>query len=133
MTNEKDVKRAIKKLLDKHGWFWWMPPANGYGTTGVSDFNALKNGVFLAVEAKFGTNKPSPRQKAYAESIAAQQGFAFCVNDKNLEWLDRWLECFDNASEAVLRAGGGDPREAVDQSDGADLINAMHVLMEMWG
>jgi hypothetical protein len=130
--NEKHVKREVKKLLDKYGWFWWMPPANGYGATGVADFNALKNGVFLAVETKFGTNKPTPRQKAYAESVAAMQGFAFCVNERNLEWLDRWLLAFGNASTAVLRNKGTDPRQAVDQADGADLLNAMHALMELW-
>ena len=51
--SESDVKKYVKKILDDHGWKWWMPPANGFGQAGISDFNALRSGVFLAVETKF--------------------------------------------------------------------------------
>lgn len=132
MNNEKDVKKAVKKLLDRHDWFWWMPPANGYGTTGVSDFNALKNGVFLAIETKFGNNKPTVRQKAYSETIWAQKGIAFCVNETHLEWLEQWLKCFDNATHAVVLAGPDTrPEDAVNIEDGAAMLNAVHMLTEM--
>ena len=59
---EKDVKTRIKKLLDDHDWFWFMPPANGFGRTGISDIIAVKRGVFLAIEAKFGKNPPTAMQ-----------------------------------------------------------------------
>lgn len=133
MNNEKDVKKAVKKLLDKHDWFWWCPPANGYGTTGVADFNALKNGVFLAIETKFGKNKPTLRQKGYAESIWSQKGIAFCVSEANIEWLEAWLKCFDNATAAVQSSGMHQrPEEAVDQTDGATMLNAVQELVELW-
>ena len=66
---EKDVKAEVKKLLNAHDWFWWMPPANGFGKAGISDFNALKKGVFLAVETKFGSKKPTP--EGYLQWLAA--------------------------------------------------------------
>ena len=123
---EKDVKAEVKKLLNKHGWFWWMPPANGYGKAGIFDFNALRKGVFLAVETKFGNNKPSPMQTGFGNSIQAEDGFAFVVNEKTLDWFQAWLEAFDRATDAVSQ--GGKPTD----EDGAtmlDAIRAMTVLL----
>jgi hypothetical protein len=131
IINEKGVKHRVKKRLDKYDWFWWMPPANGFGKAGISDFNALKNGVFVAIETKFGANKPTAMQVAFCHSIQSQKGFAFVVNEKNIEWFERWLECFDNAVQGVLDAKGGDPAKAVSPDDGADLLNAIKVLTEM--
>lgn len=131
MASEKDVKREIKKLLDAHDWFWFMPPANGYGKAGVSDVIALKNGVFLAIEAKYGGNKPSPAQKAFVESVWAQHGMGFVVNDKNITWLEQWLAAFDRSVAAVQGSAGGDPRQAVNQADGALMLNAVSVLTEL--
>jgi hypothetical protein len=118
-TNEGDVKKQIKKLLNQHGWFWWMPPANGFGRTGIADFNALRGGVFLAIEAKFGSNKPTAMQVGFLESVASEDGMAFVVNEKNLDALAVWLERFDQAVKA--QSEGRD----VEQSDGAAMVDAM--------
>lgn len=132
ITNEKGVKAEVKKLFDKYNWFWFMPPANGYGKAGISDFLAIKNGVFLAVETKFGSNKPSALQVGFLHSIQAEMGYGFVVNEKNLDWFARFLECFDNAVQGVVASGGkGDPANAIAHEDGADLLNALAVLTEM--
>jgi hypothetical protein len=122
MKNEKDVKAKVKKLLDKHQYFWWMPPANGYGKGGVSDFHAIKRGVFLSVETKFGTNKPTALQVGFLNSIRQESGFAFVVTDRNIAWFETWLQAFDNAAEAV-----GSHKAVADQ-DGADMLNAIAAL-----
>ena len=131
IKNEKGVKARVKVLLDKFGWFWWMPPANGFGKGGISDFNALKNGVFLAVETKFGTNKPTALQVGYCHSIQAEKGFAFCVNERNLAWFETWLQSFDNAVAGVAAHVGDDKEHGVDPADGALLLNAISALTEM--
>lgn len=118
-TSEADVKKQVKKLLTQHNWFWWMPPANGFGRTGISDFNALRNGVFLAIETKFGNNKPTPMQVGFLDSIAAESGMAFMVNEKNLDALAVWLERFDQSVKA--QSEGRD----IEQSDGAAMLDAM--------
>lgn len=131
MKKESDVKKVVRQHFDKHGWYWWMPPANGYGKAGIADFNALKNGVFIAVETKFGTNVPTPRQKAFLQSVWAEKGFGFVVDESNLEWLDAWLGAFDKATGAVLDAGSATkPEDAVDQNDGAVMLNAIAALTE---
>jgi hypothetical protein len=101
VKNEKDVKARVKKLLDKHNWFWFMPPANGYGKAGISDIIALKDGTFLAIETKFGSNKPTALQKGFLDSINAENGFGFVVNDSNIEQLGSFLEAFATAIEAM--------------------------------
>jgi hypothetical protein len=127
---EADVKDKIKALLNFHGWFTWMPGANGYGQQGVSDHAAIKNGVFLVVEAKFGSNKPKPLQKAYAAQIIANDGYAFCVNEKNIDHLAMWLESFEFSIQWQM--AGNDPEE-LPQEHGARLLNAIAVLTDMWG
>ena len=124
VTNEKGVKAMIKRLLDYHGYFHWMPGASGYGTQGVSDHLALKDGVFLAVEAKFGRNKPKPVQKAFAAQIMANNGFAFCVTEKNIDHFAWWLESF---AETVAAQVAGQP---VPDEHGARMLNSISVLTD---
>ena len=121
-TNEADVKRRVKKLLDQHKWFWWMPPANGFGRSGIADFNALRGGVFIAVETKFGKNKPTPMQIGFLESVQSESGIAFIVNDQNIFAFELWLAHFDNAVQAQAE------QRDVDPVDGAAMLDAMRAL-----
>lgn len=122
MKSEADVKKAIKKILDTRDWYWWMPPANGFGRSGISDFNALKDGVFLAVEAKFGNNKPTVMQKAFLESVMSARGYGFVVNENRLQWLESFLDAFDRSTQAVQQGGKPSPE------DGAMMLNAIKIL-----
>lgn len=126
VKNEKGVKAKIKQLLDLYGYFHWMPSANGYGAQGVSDHLAIKDGVFLAVEAKFGSNKPKPMQKGFAAQIIANDGFAFCVNEKNIDHFAWWLESFAVATEHQTEG------MEVPEDHGSRMLNSMHVLMELF-
>lgn len=124
VKDEKGVKGKIKLLLDFHGWFHWMPSANGYGTMGVSDHAAIKDGVFLVIEAKFGRNKPKPLQKQFAQQIIANDAYAFCVNERNIDHLAMWLESFEHAKQAQM-AGTEIPIE-----HGSRLLNAISALTD---
>lgn len=92
LRSEACVKREVKKLLTAAGWFWWMPPANGYGKAGIADFNALKQGDFLAIETKYGDNKPTPAQLRYLQQVWAHGGVGFVVDESRLGPLSWWLE-----------------------------------------
>lgn len=126
VKDEKGVKTLIKRLLDFHGYFHWMPPANGYGTLGVHDHNAIKDGVFLTIEAKFGNNKPTPMQRAFAGHIIANSGMAFCVTEKNIDHFAMWLESFEVARQCQL------DKVEVPAEHGSRMLNAMQVLMAAW-
>lgn len=121
---EKDVKEKIKALLNFHGWYTWMPGANGFGAQGISDHLALKNGVFLAVEAKFGRGKPTAMQKSFAAQIMSNDGFAFCVNEQNIDHLRMWLESFEASTQAQMKS------QEVPQEHGARMLNAIAALTE---
>lgn len=124
ITNEKGVKTLIKRLLDYHGYFHWMPGANGFGAQGVSDHLALKDGVFVAVEAKFGANKPKPLQKAFAAQVIVNDGFAFCVTEKNIDHFAWWLESFAVAVQHQLEG------KEVPAEHGSRMLNAISVLTD---
>lgn len=123
MKNEKAVKAKVKQLLTKHDWFYFMPPANAYGKGGISDIIAIRSGTFMVIETKFGYNKPTPLQVAFLNSIRAEDGFAFVVNDKNIDWFAAFLESFDASVVATSR------KEDVAPEDGARMLNALPKLM----
>ncbi len=96
-----------------------MPPGNGFGKSGVADFNAIKAGTFVAIETKFGNRKPTPMQLGYLSSIDAEGGLAFLVNEKNLDWLKAWLEAFDRAMAATMQG-----KKTAD-TDMIEMLNAV--------
>lgn len=122
--DEKGVKKRVRALLNEHGWFWWMPPMTGYGAIGVSDFNALRGGVFLAVETKFGKNTATVHQKAYLNSICAEGGFGFIVSDKTLHEFEQWLKAFDRSVERVAN------QEPRSDEDSIIMLNCVAKLTE---
>ena len=121
---EKDVKHQIKKVLDKHDWYWWMPPSNAFGRTGISDFHAVKAGMFIAIEAKFGTNTVTEMQRAFLNSIRAADHFAFVVTDQNVRWLDSFLSDLDASIGAVGKGDKPTPEQ------GAGMLNAIKALTD---
>ena len=117
---EKDVKAKAKALLDKHGWFFWMPPASQFGKSGVSDLHAVKPGVFMCVEFKLEPNKPTALQKAFLTMIHQASHLAFVVTDKNMDSFELWLKAFDEA-QAVMQKGGDE--KDIPNHVGSMLVN----------
>jgi len=126
IKKEAGVKDLIKRILNHFGWFTWMPAANGFGQQGVSDHLAIKSGVFLAVEAKFGTRKPTPVQKGFAAMILANDAFAFCVTERNIDHLVWFLESFEVATQCQLK------NEPVPEEHGARMLNAIAALTDAY-
>ena len=91
-SNEGDVKAEVKRILKEQGFFYWMPAANGYGMQGVSDFCAIKDGVFFAIETKFGKGKLTANQLGFLNQIEKKRGRTLLVNEKNIEVLPFMLE-----------------------------------------
>ena len=87
MKNEKDVKAAVKQILNAAGAWWYMPVQTGYGVKGIPDFVACINGKFVSVETKFGDNKESAWQKKQGNAIRQANGYYFVINEKNLDFL----------------------------------------------
>jgi len=125
MRDENGVKKNVKKLLDTAGWFWWTIAGSPFGKGGASDICALKNGVFIAIETKFGSNKPSALQKAFLESINAETGFGFVVNEKNIEWFRTFLDRFGQETDSVVTD------KKMSSEGGATLLDAIRALQAL--
>lgn len=120
---EKDVKHKVKGILTKHGWFFWMTPANGFGRSGIADICAVKAGVFMVIETKFGKNTVSPMQRGFLNSIHAEQCFAFVVDDKNVVWFEAFMGAFDDSALAVTN------KTMPKEETGAIMLNAIRELI----
>lgn len=94
INSEADVKREVKKLLNKYGWRWWMPAGSAYGKNNV-DFNALKYGKFLAIETKWDGNTPTKNQQDFLDETDKYGGYSFVINENNLNILKEFLESID--------------------------------------
>ena len=89
---EGDVKTAVKKLLTQYGWWHFMPPANQYAKSGISDILALKRGRFLAIETKLKKTTGSANQDVFMQSVVDNGGFAMVVNMAGLREFQVFLE-----------------------------------------
>lgn len=116
--NEKDVKRKGRELFTAHRWLYWMPPANGFGQSGIADAHALRDGVFVAPEYKHKT-KLSALQKNFLRQVHLNGGIPMVVDDERLAHLAVWLSAFDHATAASMRG------EKINPSHGAIMTNAL--------
>jgi hypothetical protein len=91
MTPEGKVKEAIKKILKAHDAYFTMPIGTGFGSAGVPDFIICHKGVFIGVEAKSGTNKPTALQLEHIDRIRKRGGYALVVNEDNYSELNELL------------------------------------------
>ena len=92
MKNEGDVKKRVKDLLKVTPNCWWfMPPANGFGRSGIPDFVGHVNGRFFSVETKFGKGKLTANQERETRAIEDTNGMVWVVNESN---IDVWEATF---------------------------------------
>jgi hypothetical protein len=110
-TNEGDVKRAVKKLLVRHGihpygvplkpdspvpnGFYFMPSSNEFGRSGTSDFICNLHGRFLAIETKFYPRTATNMQELFIIQTQRVKGHALIITQHNIGHLVTVLEGLD--------------------------------------
>ena len=90
-TPEAKVKAAVKKLLDEMGIYHFSPVQNGMGRAGIPDIIGCYNGRFLGIECKAGKGKTTALQDLELEKIRQAKGFAYVVNENNIQDLKELL------------------------------------------
>jgi len=85
MTPEAKVKKKVVDVLKKNGAYYFFPATGGYGRSRVPDIVSCYRGVFVAIECKAGSNKPTPLQQAEMGKIKQAQGFVLVVNEDNID------------------------------------------------
>jgi hypothetical protein len=91
VKRERDVKDAVKKILDQAGAYFFMPVPTGYGRHGIPDFIVCHKGRFIAIETKFGDRKPTKYQELELQKIQIAGGIALVINESNLDTLKKVL------------------------------------------
>ena len=90
-TPETKVKRAVVKILDKHGAYHFFPATHGYGRSGVPDIICCFRGQFVAIECKSGDNKPTALQQKELKNIMLSGGHAFVANEENISFFESFF------------------------------------------
>ncbi len=90
-TPENAVKAAVKKLLDEMGIYHFSPVQNGMGRAGIPDIIGCFRGRFLGIECKAGKGKTTALQDLELEKIRQAKGFAYVVNETNIQDLKELL------------------------------------------
>lgn len=99
-TPEKKVKDKVVDILKSEGVYYFFPATHGYGRSGVPDIIACVNGLFLAIECKAGTNKPTALQVREIESIRKAGGVAIVTNEENWDTVRALVRSLSTWSEA---------------------------------
>jgi len=87
-TPEGKVKAAVRKMLAKHGIYYFMPPGMGLGRSGIPDIIGCYNGRFIAIECKAGKGQLTALQARELALIKATGGFTFVAREDNLEEME---------------------------------------------
>jgi hypothetical protein len=96
MTPEGKVKAKVKKILDLHDCYYFMPVTGGYGNSGVPDIVACHEGRFIGIECKTEGKNPTALQYKNLKEIVEHGGEAFVINETNINQLE---EYFNERSE----------------------------------
>jgi Holliday junction resolvase len=94
VTPEGRSKAAIKRWLDRHDIWYFMPAANGFGKVGIPDIICIVAGRFVGIEVKAPgkENNLTENQKTRIEEIQRAGGIAFVAShvetvEEKLAWL----------------------------------------------
>lgn len=89
MKKEEDVKKVVKAVLKNTPNCWWfMPPANGFGRSGIPDFVGHVNGYFFAVETKFGKGTTTANQEREIAAITQTNGQVWIVRETSVDYWE---------------------------------------------
>lgn len=106
--DEGDVKKFVKAVFALVGpdlWYF-MPPANGFGRSGIPDFVGWAYGAGFAVETKFGKNTPTANQQREIANGITAGGACWIVNEKNChDWAYEFAVFLSEAKERGSNAG----------------------------
>lgn len=92
MTPEGKVKKKVTAILKELRAYYFYPVTGGFGRSGVPDIICCLGGKFIGIECKAGGNVPTALQEKNLKEIREAGGFAFVVNEDNIDSLERVLK-----------------------------------------
>ncbi len=92
MTPEGKVKKKVAELLKKYDAYYFFPAMGAFGRAGIPDIVGCYRGRFFAVECKAGKGKTTAIQEAEIKKIQGAKGYAFVINEDNMDLLEIYLK-----------------------------------------
>ncbi len=92
MTPEGKVKKKVAELLKQYGAYYFFPAMGAFGRAGIPDIVGCYRGRFFAVECKAGKGKTTAIQEAEIKKIQSAKGYAFVINEDNMDLLEIYLK-----------------------------------------
>ena len=92
ITPEGKVKKAVKKVLDDCGAYYFFPVTGGFGRSGVPDIICCIDGKFVALECKAGKNTTTALQDREIDLIRKNKGLALVVNEDTVDTLPEFIQ-----------------------------------------
>lgn len=92
MTPESKVKKKVAELLKKYDAYYFFPAMGAFGRAGIPDIVGCYRGRYFAVECKAGKGKTTAIQEAEIKKIQRAQGYAFVINEDNIDLLEIYLK-----------------------------------------
>lgn len=84
-TPEGKVKDKVVSVLKDEDVYYFFPATHGYGRSGVPDIVCCVGGMFVGIECKAGTNKPTALQEREMGRIRAAGGVTLVCNEDTCE------------------------------------------------
>lgn len=100
---EKDVKTAVKDIINEYKAWYFMPVTYGFGKSGVPDIACVFKGYPIFIETKFGNKKPTPLQKAELRKLYDAGAFAFVINEEKIQVVSDLFLCLDMQAVETAR------------------------------
>jgi len=91
-TPESKVKRKVTTVLNKYNAYFFYPPSNGFGRSGIPDIIVCYCGQFIAIECKAGKNTTTALQRRELSAIEDAGGYALVINETNIEQVEAVLQ-----------------------------------------
>jgi hypothetical protein len=95
MTPEAKVKKKVVDVIKKNSAYYFFPATGGYGRSGVPDVVCCYRGVFIGIECKAGSNKPTGLQELEMAKIRTAGGFTLVVNEDNIDGVQTMFDAIE--------------------------------------
>jgi len=92
LTPEGRIKKEVRRILENHQVYYFMPTGIGYCRSGIPDIVACVNGQFMGIEVKAGDRKPTNLQQRELNKIVDAGGVSLCINANNINSLASYLQ-----------------------------------------
>ena len=92
MAEEKNFENKVKKYLSSINAYYFKVWGGGFQQSGIPDVICCKNGIFIGIELKSSTGKPTELQKHNIKQINKSGGIGIILFPEGFEEFKTLME-----------------------------------------